>query len=91
MTYLELIQITAVSADIPVEEATDLTDGIFDTIASTLESGSDVDIPGLGTFVVNIAEDSSGASDKTTQKKVVSFMPSQNLIHTLNLPEPCNE
>ena len=65
MNKAELIKAVASSADISSADAARAVDGVFDSITSTLQSGSDVRLAGFGSFSVVHRKATSGRNPRT--------------------------
>jgi DNA-binding protein HU-beta len=65
MNKAELIKAVADSADISSADASRAVDGVFDTIAATLQSGSEVRLAGFGSFSVVDRKATSGRNPRT--------------------------
>ena len=65
MNKAELIKAVASSAGISSADAARAVDGVFDSITSTLQSGSDVRLAGFGSFSVVHRKATSGRNPRT--------------------------
>ena len=65
MNKAELIRAVADSADISSAEASRAVDGVFGTIAATLQGGSEVRLAGFGSFSVVERKATTGRNPRT--------------------------
>ena len=72
------------------KESTDLVDLVFETMKETLGRGEKIKISGFGNFVLRDKRSRQGRNPQTgdpiiiTERRVLSFKPSQILKHALN-------
>lgn len=65
MTKSELIEELATKNDIPVKNAEEIVNTIFESLANALKSGDRIEIRGFGSFVVNRYKSYTGRNPKT--------------------------
>lgn len=72
------------------KESNDLVDLVFETMKETLGRGEKIKISGFGNFVLRDKHQRQGRNPQTgepiviTERRVLSFKPSQILKHALN-------
>lgn len=72
------------------KESTDLVDLVFETMKETLGRGEKIKISGFGNFILRDKRQRQGRNPQTgdpiliTERRVLSFKPSQILKHALN-------
>ena len=90
MTKAELIESVYEKIGFSKKEASDIVEMVFDTIKATLEKGQKIKISGFGNFVVRHKRPRVGRNPQTgqeieiTERKVLTFKPSQILKMALN-------
>ena len=91
MTKAEIVQtVCAKLGGFSKKEATDLVDLVFDSVKDTLARGEKIKISGFGNFVLRDKRKRQGRNPQTgdpieiTERRVLSFKPSQILKHSLN-------
>jgi integration host factor subunit alpha len=90
MTKAELIESVYEKIGFSKKEASDIVEMVFDTIKETLEKGQKIKISGFGNFVVRHKRPRIGRNPQTgqeieiTERKVLTFKPSQILKMALN-------
>ncbi len=71
-------------------EASDLVEAVFETMKETLGSGESLKISGFGSFIIRDKTSRPGRNPKTgksitiSERKVLTFRPSQILKKSLN-------
>ncbi|MBU1534735.1 integration host factor subunit alpha [Myxococcota bacterium] len=71
-------------------EASDLVEAVFETMKDTLGSGESLKISGFGSFIIRDKTSRPGRNPKTgksitiSERKVLTFRPSQILKKSLN-------
>lgn len=90
MTKAELIEAIYEKIGFSKKEAADIVEMVFDTIKETLEKGEKIKISGFGNFVIRHKRPRVGRNPQTgdeieiTERKVLTFKPSQILKGALN-------
>lgn len=90
MTKAEIIETIYEKVGFPKKEAADVVEMVFDTIKETLERGENIKISGFGNFVVRSKRPRQGRNPQTgesieiSERRVLTFRPSQILRHALN-------
>lgn len=90
LTKAELIESVYEKIGFSKKEASDIVETVFDTIKNTLENGEKIKISGFGNFVVRHKKSRVGRNPQTgeeieiSERKVLTFKPSQILKHALN-------
>jgi len=90
MTKADLVEAVYNKIGIPKREASDLVDLTFDIVKDTLESGEEVNIQGFGKLKVRQKSSRVGRNPKSgeqltiSERKVVTFKPSQKLRESIN-------
>lgn len=90
MTKAELIEAIYEKIGFSKKEAADIVEMVFDTIKETLEKGEKIKISGFGNFVIRHKKPRIGRNPQTgdeieiTERKVLTFKPSQILKMALN-------
>lgn len=90
MTKAELVEAVYEKIGFSKKEAADIVELVFDTIKETLENGQKIKISGFGNFVVRHKRPRIGRNPQTgqeieiTERKVLTFKPSQILKMALN-------
>ncbi|MBX7149367.1 integration host factor subunit alpha [bacterium] len=90
MTKAEIVESVYEKIGFSKKEAQDIVELVFDTIKETLEKGEKIKISGFGNFVVRQKRPRIGRNPQTgeeieiTQRKVLTFKPSQILKMALN-------
>ena len=85
MTKAEIVEMVHRSTDLPKNEATEVTEVVFEMIRQSLERSENVKLPGFGNFLVREKSSRVGRNPKTGEeieisaRKVVTFKPSQIL------------
>lgn len=90
MTKAEIVESIYEKIGFSKKESADLVELVFDTLKETLEKGENIKISGFGNFVVRSKRPRMGRNPQTGQaieiseRKVLTFRPSQILRHALN-------
>ena len=90
MTKAEIVESVYEKIGFSKKEAADIVELVFDTIKETLEKGEKIKVSGFGNFVVRQKRPRIGRNPQTgeeiemTQRKVLTFKPSQILKQALN-------
>lgn len=93
LTKAELIESIYERVGFSKKEASEIVELIFDTLKTTLEKGEKVKISGFGNFVVRQKRPRVGRNPQTgeeieiTERRVLTFKPSQVLRAALNHEE----
>ena len=94
MTKQELAQKVAGDSGLSQNQAKDLVDSIFKTIADELAGGGEVSVSGFGKFSVSersAREGRNPATGETIQiaaSKKLAFTPAKQVKDAMNTPEP---
>jgi integration host factor subunit beta len=90
MNKSQLIDVLAQEMNIPLREASPITDTILDTMVEALASGESIEIRGFGSFVVKKYDaytgrnPKTGASIKVPPKKLPFFKVGKDLKEKVN-------
>ena len=90
MTKADIIEAIYEKVGFSKKEAADLVELVFDTIKETLARGEKIKISGFGNFVVRDKKPRTGRNPQTgeaikiTQRRVLTFKPSQVLRSEVN-------
>ena len=90
MTKADIIEAIYEKVGFSKKEAADLVEMIFDLIKDTLSKGEKIKISGFGNFVVRDKNPRTGRNPQTgeaikiTQRRVLTFKPSQVLRTDVN-------
>lgn len=90
MTKADIIEAIYEKVGFSKKEAADLVELVFDTIKETLARGEKIKISGFGNFVVRDKKPRTGRNPQTgeaikiTQRRVLTFKPSQVLRTEVN-------
>lgn len=90
MTKADIIEAIHQKVGVSKKEAADLVELVFDTIKDTLSKGEKIKISGFGNFVVRDKRPRTGRNPQTgqaikiTQRRVLTFKPSQVLREDVN-------
>lgn len=96
LTKADIIESVYEKVGFSKKEASDIVELVFDTLKSTLESGEKVKISGFGNFVVRQKRPRVGRNPQTgeeieiTERKVLTFKPSQVLKAAINSKKDFN-
>jgi len=86
----ELISAVADSASITKTDAAKAVDAVFDTISTSLSSGTEVRLTGFGTFTVTSRKATTGRNPRTGEaiqipaSKLPKFRPGKTLRESVN-------
>ncbi len=90
MTKADIVEVVRQGVDIPLKDAAELVDSLFEMLREQLEQGEDIKLPGFGNFLIREKKQRIGRNPKTgeaipiTARKVVTFKPSQILRERVN-------
>ena len=90
MTKAEIVEAIYEKIGFSKKESADLVELVFDTLKETLEKGENIKISGFGNFVVRAKRPRMGRNPQTgeaieiSERRVLTFRPSQILRHALN-------
>lgn len=90
MTKAEIVESIYEKIGFSKKESAEIVELVFDTIKETLEKGEKIKISGFGNFVVRHKRPRTGRNPQTgqaiqiTERKVLTFRPSQILKSALN-------
>lgn len=90
MTKAEIVESIYEKIGFSKKESAEIVELVFDTIKETLEKGEKIKISGFGNFVVRHKRPRTGRNPQTgqaiqiTERKVLTFRPSQILKMALN-------
>ncbi|MEC9291144.1 MAG: HU family DNA-binding protein [Pseudomonadota bacterium] len=90
MNKNELISAVADSASITKTDAAKAVDAVFDTISTSLSSGTEVRLTGFGTFTVTSRKATTGRNPRTGEaiqipaSKLPKFRPGKTLRESVN-------
>lgn len=90
MTKAEIVEAIYEKVGFSKKESAEIVELVFDTIKETLEKGEKIKISGFGNFVVRQKRPRIGRNPQTgeeieiSQRKVLTFKPSQILKMALN-------
>lgn len=90
MTKADIIEALYEKVGFSKKEAADLVEMVFDLIKDTLSRGEKIKISGFGNFVVRDKKPRTGRNPQTgeaikiTQRRVLTFKPSQVLRSEVN-------
>lgn len=90
MTKAEIVESVYEKLGLSKKEASDIVELVFETIKKTLQGGNKIKISGFGNFVVRHKRPRIGRNPQTgeeieiTERKVLTFKPSQILKMALN-------
>lgn len=93
MTKADLIESIYEKVGFSKKEAAEIVELVFETIKETLEAGEKIKISGFGNFVIRQKESRVGRNPQTgdeitiSERKVLTFKPSQVLKNALNSSE----
>ena len=93
LTKADIIESVYEKVGFSKKEASDIVELLFDTLKTTLEKGEKVKISGFGNFVVRHKKPRIGRNPQTgeeieiSERKVLTFKPSQVLKSALNKRE----
>lgn len=93
LTKADIIEAVYEKVGFSKKEASDIVELLFDTLKTTLEQGEKVKISGFGNFVVRHKKPRIGRNPQTgeeieiSERKVLTFKPSQVLKAALNKKE----
>lgn len=93
MTKADLIESIYEKVGFSKKEAAEIVELVFETIKETLEAGEKIKISGFGNFVIRRKESRVGRNPQTgdeitiSERKVLTFKPSQVLKNALNSSE----
>lgn len=86
MTKLEIARELAERKDMPLADAIKAVDGVIDIMKDAFKNGRNVDLRGLGSFVIKERKEKTGRNPRTGEviiipaHKEVKFNQSQSLI-----------
>ena len=90
MTKADLIEQVYLKVGLPRTESVELVEQVLEIIKETLEQGENVKISGFGSFNIREKRPRRGRNPQTgepleiTQRKILSFKPSQKLRNAIN-------
>jgi len=93
LTKADIIESVYEKVGFSKKEASDIVELLFDTLKTTLEKGEKIKISGFGNFVVRHKKPRIGRNPQTgeeieiSERKVLTFKPSQVLKAALNKKE----
>ena len=93
MTKADLVENVYLKTGFSKKESAEIVEMVFDIMKNTLESGDKIKIAGFGNFVVRPKRSRVGRNPQTgrvimiSERRVLTFKPSQVLKSALNEPE----
>jgi len=90
MTKADIVEKICLMTGFTKKESSEIMERVFDVVKSTLEAGENIKITGFGNFVVKEKAARRGRNPQTgevveiTQRRVLTFKPSQVLKKSIN-------
>ncbi|WP_026841736.1 integration host factor subunit alpha [Citrifermentans bremense] len=90
MTKAEIVERVAGKTGVSKKDAIEMVELVFDVMKSTLESGENLKIHGLGNFTVKQKADRRGRNPQTGEeitieaRRILAFKPSMMLKNSIN-------
>lgn len=90
MTKIDIVEKIHMKTGLTKKDCTDILEGFFDSLKTTLESGEKIKIAGFGNFEVKHKKDRKGRNPQTGEqitinaRRIISFKPSTILKASIN-------
>lgn len=93
MTKADIAEKIHTGTDLSKKESAEMMEAVFSIMKTTLESGENLKISGLGNFIVKQKKDRRGRNPQTGEsiiieaRRILTFKPSNLLRDAINIPD----